>query len=325
MNENLIGERIAFYRKRSGMSQEKVAECLEVSRQAVTKWEGDVSKPSSDNLIKLARLFNVDVEVLLGNKKEEDAPAPAVTVTVGKTPWILIGISFAILLAYILSSAVMKSTKAGTVILGFIVCVPIQLFLHIYLSNAVKNESFTGIAGYDSRIDYNADVLKKLLIQINLHIGISSTVFIFLNCTISLFCLSSIIQNTAFIAYIAEFISGILINNYRMTDSLYNHHEDKERARKGMPATVVYLVLILMGILITIALFEINGIENNSPESIKKIILLILGLSFASAGYVFESRNISKWQPGQSNYKPSRIAIFGALLCVVMLALMVVI
>lgn len=325
MNENLIGERIAFYRKRSGMSQEKVAECLEVSRQAVTKWEGDVSKPSSDNLIKLARLFNVDVEVLLGNKKEEDAPAPAVTVTVGKTPWILIGISFAILLAYTLSSAVMKSTKAGTVILGFIVCVPIQLFLHIYLSNAIKNESFTGIAGYDSRIDYNADVLKKLLIQINLHIGISSTLFIFLNCTISLFCLGSIIQNIAFIAYIAEFIFGILINNYRMTDSLYNHNEDKERARKGMPATVVYLVLILMGILITIALFEINGIENNSPESIKKIILLILGLSFASAGYVFESRNISKWQPGQSNYKPSRIAIFGALLCVVMLALMVVI
>lgn len=38
-----LGERILNYRKRAGMSQEKLAELLGVSRQVVSKWEGDLS------------------------------------------------------------------------------------------------------------------------------------------------------------------------------------------------------------------------------------------------------------------------------------------
>lgn len=39
MNENRLAENIMYYRKKKGLSQEKIAEYLEVSRQAVTKWE----------------------------------------------------------------------------------------------------------------------------------------------------------------------------------------------------------------------------------------------------------------------------------------------
>ena len=39
MKENQLGENISKFRKAKGLSQEKVAEVLEVSRQAVTKWE----------------------------------------------------------------------------------------------------------------------------------------------------------------------------------------------------------------------------------------------------------------------------------------------
>lgn len=51
MNENLLGKNITRYRKELGMSQEKVAEYIGVSRQAVTKWESNISMPSSENLI----------------------------------------------------------------------------------------------------------------------------------------------------------------------------------------------------------------------------------------------------------------------------------
>ena len=68
MNENQLAENLMYYRKKKGLSQEKIAECLEVSRQAVTKWETNASKPNSDNLIKLAQLFEVDVDTLLGNE-----------------------------------------------------------------------------------------------------------------------------------------------------------------------------------------------------------------------------------------------------------------
>ncbi|MBE6558614.1 MAG: helix-turn-helix domain-containing protein [Ruminococcaceae bacterium] len=65
-----IGERIAELRKGHGYSQEYVAEKLDVSRQAVSKWECDASAPDTYNLIALAELFGVSVEYIAVGKKE---------------------------------------------------------------------------------------------------------------------------------------------------------------------------------------------------------------------------------------------------------------
>jgi transcriptional regulator with XRE-family HTH domain len=59
-----IGERIAECRKTKKLSQEYVAEKLEVTRQAVSKWETDVNVPDTQNFIKLARLLGTTVEYL---------------------------------------------------------------------------------------------------------------------------------------------------------------------------------------------------------------------------------------------------------------------
>ena len=53
-----LGERLKMYRRQKGLSQEKIAEMLGVSRQAVTKWELGQTTPSSDNLIALANLYD---------------------------------------------------------------------------------------------------------------------------------------------------------------------------------------------------------------------------------------------------------------------------
>lgn len=55
------------YRLRCGMTQELVAEKLEISRQAVSKWESGASEPSTANLIALAQLYGVDPGELLKN------------------------------------------------------------------------------------------------------------------------------------------------------------------------------------------------------------------------------------------------------------------
>lgn len=65
-----LGTRISELRKQSNYSQEYIAEKLEVSRQAVSKWEQNQSNPDTDNLIKLAELFNVSVEYLATGKTE---------------------------------------------------------------------------------------------------------------------------------------------------------------------------------------------------------------------------------------------------------------
>lgn len=69
MNQS-IGQRIAYQRKQKGMSQEDLANLVNVSRQAVSKWESDVSLPDIDRLIKICKLFDVSVGWLLGVEQE---------------------------------------------------------------------------------------------------------------------------------------------------------------------------------------------------------------------------------------------------------------
>ena len=66
-----IKENIIKQRKLRGFSQEFVAEQLEVSRQAVSKWETGQSEPSMDNLIKLSSLFGVDIKELIDLETHE--------------------------------------------------------------------------------------------------------------------------------------------------------------------------------------------------------------------------------------------------------------
>lgn len=70
-----LGERLKIYRTQKGLSQEKIAEMLHVSRQAVTKWESDQTTPSSDNLIALANLYEVSLDELIGKSEEKRASA----------------------------------------------------------------------------------------------------------------------------------------------------------------------------------------------------------------------------------------------------------
>ncbi len=63
-----LGERIKTCRQSSGMSQEKLAELVGVSRQAVTKWESDQSAPSTENLFRLAEIFGTTVDFLLSSE-----------------------------------------------------------------------------------------------------------------------------------------------------------------------------------------------------------------------------------------------------------------
>ena len=71
-----LGERIKECRQSAGMSQEKVAELIGVSRQAVTKWEVNQSAPNTENLFKLAEIFGTTVDLLLeSDEKTKQSPA----------------------------------------------------------------------------------------------------------------------------------------------------------------------------------------------------------------------------------------------------------
>lgn len=72
-----IGERIISLRNERNISQGQIAKALNVSRQAVSKWENDLSSPDTLNLIRLADLLNTDVEYLATGKLIPPSPSPA--------------------------------------------------------------------------------------------------------------------------------------------------------------------------------------------------------------------------------------------------------
>lgn len=67
-----LEEKLISLRKEKGLSQMKLAEMMNVSRQAISRWEVGTAVPSTDNLKFLGNLYGVSLEYLLHN----DAPKP---------------------------------------------------------------------------------------------------------------------------------------------------------------------------------------------------------------------------------------------------------
>ena len=73
-----IGDRISELRKASGINQADLARAMDVSRQAVSKWETDQSCPDATNLIRLAELLDTDIEYLTTGRRNYGRRPPVV-------------------------------------------------------------------------------------------------------------------------------------------------------------------------------------------------------------------------------------------------------
>jgi len=60
-----FGEKLQKLRRESALSQEKLAEQLHVSRQAISKWELGTAAPDTDNIVRLSKFFQVPLEYLM--------------------------------------------------------------------------------------------------------------------------------------------------------------------------------------------------------------------------------------------------------------------
>ena len=67
-------------RKRENMSQEALAEKLDVTRQSVSKWESGASYPEMDKLISICKIFNVDMDTLVNGDVDIDSPDKEATI-----------------------------------------------------------------------------------------------------------------------------------------------------------------------------------------------------------------------------------------------------
>jgi transcriptional regulator with XRE-family HTH domain len=106
-----LAEKLKYYRKKQGLSQEHIADRLNLSRQAISKWENGHTAPDIENLVRLSNIYKVSIDELLQEKQlpEKEIPnnsqEPSVVVKDEMTANALEN-GFSLLVLAILSSAV---------------------------------------------------------------------------------------------------------------------------------------------------------------------------------------------------------------------------
>ena len=78
--EMTLGQRITAYRTKAHLSQDSLAELLEVSRQSVSKWETDASTPELGKLVRLSQVFGVSLDELVKGEAAAKEAAPELQV-----------------------------------------------------------------------------------------------------------------------------------------------------------------------------------------------------------------------------------------------------
>lgn len=86
----MLSEKLYQLRKKSGLSQEQLSEQLNVSRQAISKWESGSAFPESEKLIIISNYFGVSVDYLLKDEAEDEAKTP--NAEIRKNPTTLAGL-----------------------------------------------------------------------------------------------------------------------------------------------------------------------------------------------------------------------------------------
>ena len=106
----MLGDNIRKYRRLNNMSQDELAEKLNVTRQSISLWENEQTQPSLENIVALAKLFEVSTDELLASDKTElsasnTATAPRASAPKKKTKNLVL-ILGAVTVVAVLSTAV---------------------------------------------------------------------------------------------------------------------------------------------------------------------------------------------------------------------------
>ena len=80
-----LPDKIIKHRKANGWSQEDFAEKLNVSRQAISRWENGTALPDAQNILQISKLFHVTTDYLLNDDYESDTDIPAVQTATKET------------------------------------------------------------------------------------------------------------------------------------------------------------------------------------------------------------------------------------------------
>ena len=139
-------EKLMTLRKKSGMSQEEMADWLGVTRQAVSRWELGSTQPDAPNLLKLSDLFDVSIDWLLRESDMEQEEATRTKeavqmktekVRTGQKGFLAASIAF-VLAAFAFLMAAIDRMNIYFVLLAIVDAILASVFLWKYLKSESK-------------------------------------------------------------------------------------------------------------------------------------------------------------------------------------------
>ena len=98
---NNIGKTIKKIREEKNMTQEQLAEKLNVTRQAISNWENNKTQPDIDTIIKISEVLEVSVEEIIYGYKKDNVTVINKTVKSGSKAGIGYGAVLAMIISYI--------------------------------------------------------------------------------------------------------------------------------------------------------------------------------------------------------------------------------
>lgn len=312
-----LGERIKIFREERHWSQAELAEKISVTRQAVSNWERNKTLPDIYTLQQIVVLFGMTIDELVEGTKEAEAVMP-------KTPGYLAWASLGAVIVYLILGGITGHLYAQIVAVMVIIGVFIQLFLHLYFTMGVKNGNFSAIAGYDSKVEYNENEVKKVLIQMDTHISCVSfgTILLFGIGAFSGEKRMEILYEALIFMYCIELTASIFYYNYRSIDKTLVREEDRRVSRTGFYALLWFLVWILVFVGATFAKFTIFSIENNSPKAVGYLGWAVLFLIIVTAELLYEQHRVRVKIQKTGSYRPGTMFWLATILAGVVTVMM---
>ena len=309
-----LGSRIAELRKEKNLSQEKLAELLGVSRQAVTKWESGKSFPDTENLLRLSEIFGISMDELCFNEKAKEQKAK-----IHPAGHILALLAPVMVAAYCIIGGISGNFSGELLILFLILAFPMDLFLHLIFWGMVKSGDFSMLAGYDSSIKYDTEGMKRYLAGLDFMLGFETASYLFLMISAALIVPEFEINVFLIFGYIISFIAGIFFMGYKFGDKIYLDPKDVEKAKCFLPSSAVMMAIIVVSVAAFIMAFELKGMENNTVPALGMCGLMFLSMGFALAGYLFEQRRLKKTEDGAPLFGKAFIVLNIAAIAVIIL------
>lgn len=315
--EKSVGEKLKECRLNQGLSQQELAEQLNVTRQAVSNWERNKTLPDVYLLREIAAVFDMTLDEYMEDTRKAE-------ITMPKMPARFLAASIAVILIYLLVGGITGQLSVESVMVMVIIAVFCQGFVHLYLSNSVKSEDFNMLAGYDGKVEYRAEEVKKVLIQMDTHVSCSSFA------TVMLLALCAFLEGrqweTAVIclvlAYSLDFSLALCFYNYRSLHKTMVKEKDQKAARAGYLSVFWYLGWIFMFIGALVVKFELKQIENNSAEALGNLGWIVLFVLLTTAELFFEQYRVKKETAAEREYRPGKIFWIATALAAVLMGWM---